>query len=321
MKISGFSMGKNVSKLYYPIKESIESILPIVDEFIFAMGDNDVDDSTLEILKQIDSPKLKIIHTVWDIEGFPNGTENARQTNIAKDACSGDWLLHLQADEVIHEKYLPVIQKACEKYLDDERVEGFLFQYKHFYGDYEHYNDQYGWYPKEIRLVRNKPDIYSFRSAQSFKRVPNFDGKNFRQEKGTFPLNVVELDAYIYHYGWVRPPEYMQKKTKSLDTIHKGKTRVESEYKGKSSYFDYGNLSNLPMFKGTHPKVMKDKIAEFDWADKLHYERTYKPARAKMKHEKTKGKILSFLNKYLLPEPVKIGYSNWNIIAKDLNIK
>ncbi|NOZ36151.1 MAG: glycosyltransferase [Chlorobi bacterium] len=317
MKISGFTMGKNVSKLYYPIRESIESILPIVDEFVIALGDSDEDDNTEDIIKQINSPKIKIIHTVWDIETYPNGTENARQTNIAKEACTGDWLLHLQADEVIHEKYLDRIKNACQKYLDNDKVEGFLFQYKHFFGDYNHYNNAHGWYPKEIRLIRNKPDIYSFRSAQSFKRVPNFDKKDFRQSNGTFPLNVVELDAYIYHYGWVRPPEYMQKKTKSLDTIHKGKEKVEYEYKNKDINFDYGNLSNLSVFKETHPKVMENKIKAFNWADKLHYEKNYKPSRAKMKHEKFKSKLLTFISKKIFGGKQLLGYSNWKIIGKE----
>jgi len=34
-------MVKNASKFYFPIKESIQSILPIVDEFIVALGDCD----------------------------------------------------------------------------------------------------------------------------------------------------------------------------------------------------------------------------------------------------------------------------------------
>lgn len=317
MNISGFTMGKNVSKLYYPIRESIESILPIVDEFIIALGDSDKDDKTFEIIQQINSPKIKIINTVWDIDTYPNGTENARQTNIAKDACTGDWLIHLQADEVIHEKYLETIKNACEKYLNDERVEGFLFKYLHFYGDYEHYNNLYGWYGKEIRLIRNKSDIYSFRSAQSFRRVPDFDKKDFRQEHGTFPLNVIELDAYIYHYGWVRPPEYMQKKTKSLAAIHKGKEKVDEEYKDKDVLFDYGNMSKLRVFKGTHPKVMFNKIKDFNWADKLHFEKNYKPSRLKMKHEKLKSRLLSFLSKHFLNGKQIFGYSNWNILDKD----
>lgn len=316
MKISGFTMGKNVSKLYYPIRESIESILPIVDEFIIALGDNDSDDTTLEIIKQINSPKIKIINTVWDISKYPNGMENAHQTDIAMKACTGDWLLHLQADEVIHEKYLDTIVENCKKYLNDQRVEGFLFKYRHFFGDYNHYNNMYGWYPKEIRLVRNKPEIHSMQSAQSFRRVPNFDGLSYRKREGNFPLNVVEIDAYIYHYGWVRPPEYMLKKSKSLAEIHKGKQKSDEIYKEFKEEFDYGNLSKLNVFKETHPAVMANKISKFDWANKLHFEKNYKPVRPKMKHEKLKSKILTFITKYIFLGNQIIGYSNWKIIKK-----
>ncbi len=115
MKISGFTFARNAAKLYYPVKESIESILPIVDEFVIALGEGDEDDTTEEEILKIKSDKIRIIRTVWDIEKFPNGTEHAHQTNIAKDACSGDWLIYLQADELIHEKDHPTILNACQK--------------------------------------------------------------------------------------------------------------------------------------------------------------------------------------------------------------
>ena len=92
MKISGFTFTRNVSKLYYPICESIQSILPIVDEFVVALGKGDEDDNTRELLESIRSPKIKIIETEWDLKAFPNGTEYAHQTDIAKSHCSGDWL-------------------------------------------------------------------------------------------------------------------------------------------------------------------------------------------------------------------------------------
>ena len=108
-------MCKNASKLYYPIKASIESILPIVDEFIVALGDCDEDDDTLEQIKSIKSDKIKIVHTVWDIKKYPRGMENAHQTDIAKEACSGDWVFYLQADEVVHEDNLKEISKQIHK--------------------------------------------------------------------------------------------------------------------------------------------------------------------------------------------------------------
>ena len=83
MRISGFSFGKNTSKLYYPVKEAVASILPLVDEFVFALGKSDEDDQTRALLESLNSPKIKIIETVWDTEAYPNGMENAHQTDIA----------------------------------------------------------------------------------------------------------------------------------------------------------------------------------------------------------------------------------------------
>ena len=314
MKISGFSFGRNTSKLYYPIKESILSILPICDEFVFILGKGDEDDNTLEILQSIDSPKLKIIHTEWDTEKFPNGMENAHQTDIAISHCTGDWLFYLQADEVVHEKYLPVIQKRCEELLNRKEVEGLLFKYKHFFGDYNHYINHHGWYQNEIRIVRNHPDIHSFESAQSFRRIPNFDGKSYRKSEGTHLLKVSTVDAYIYHYGWVRPPKYMQSKKKALDSIHKGDKKAESLYKERDEEFDYGPLKSMLKFKDTHPAVMADKMKDFSWASSLNYTTSKKPNRPLFKHEKLKYRVISWAERNLNAGKHFFPFKNWKVL-------
>ena len=318
MKISGFTMSRNATKLYYPAKQSIASILPIVDEFVVALGKSDEDDRTLEEIKSLNSDKIRIIHTVWDTEKYPRGMEHAHQTDIAKEACTGDWCFYLQADEVVHERYLDTIVEACNRYVDDKEVEGFLFKYKHFYGDYEHYNDRYGWYPREIRIVRNDPEIHSFISAQSFRRIPNFDGVSYRNKEGTHKLGVLPIDAEIYHYGWVRPPWLMQRKRKAFHTIHKGKQAAERTYKERQEYFDYGALADLAEFKETHPKVMQEVIDQFNWREYLHYEKGYKPNRELQKHETPRVRFLSFLQDTFFggkPLPF-VGYSNWKILKR-----
>ena len=300
MKISGFSMVKNADKLYYPIKAAISSILPIVDEFVIALGDNDPEDRTREEILSIGSDKVKIIDTIWDLQKYPNGTENAHQTDIAKAACSGDWVFYLQADEVIHEQYLPIIKARCEELLDDEEVEGLLFDYIHFWGDYKHYQVAHGWYPREIRIIRNRPDIHSWESAQSFRRIPNFDGVNYRQQEGTYKLKVAKVAAKVFHYGWVRPPSFMQSKRKALDTIHKGKAKVDSMYSGEGDYFDYGPLNSCKKYTGSHPKVMESWIAKFDWADQLRQKGPIPTNRKKFKHERLKYRIVTWLEQNLL---------------------
>jgi hypothetical protein len=124
-------------------------------------------------------------------------------------------------------------------------------------------------------------------------------------------LKVVKLDAYIYHYGWVRPPEYMGAKIKSLDTIHMGKKKVSEIYQTRTLVFDYGNMNMFEKFKGTHPKVMQSFISKFDWRDKLHFEKKYKPQRFKLKHEKIKNRILTFIEQKILGGKQLFAYSNW----------
>ena len=302
MKISGFSMGKNVGKLYYPVKESVESILPLVDEFVYALGDSDADDPARELLLSLNSDKIRIIDAVWDLEKYPRGMEHAHQTDIAKGHCTGDWLFYLQADEVVHEKYLPVIEKRCRELLEDEKVEGLLFDYVHFWGDYDHHCNAHGWYKNEIRIIRNRPDIHSWKSAQSFRRIPDFDGISYRQKEGTYKLRVARAGAEIFHYGWVRPPEYMKKKTRAININHRGKKAVdtqEAEMARKMIEFDYGPLQKIPHFNGTHPKVMEERIKQFNWKDQLQYSGKKKPNTVVHKHERFKYRLITFIERIL----------------------
>jgi hypothetical protein len=312
MKINGFSFVRNGIKLYYPVVESMRSILPIVDEFVIAIGQGDADDSTREKIAAIGDSKIKIIDTIWDEKYFKKGVINAMQTNIAKVACSGDWLFYLQADEVLHEKYLPVIQARCQELLNNNEVEGLLFGYKHFWGDYNHYHAGHGWYPYEIRIIRNRPDIYSWQSAQSFRRFDYYD--NPRQESGHHKLNVAKVDAEIFHYGWVRPPHLMQNKRRALDSVHWGTKRAKDYYEKAPREFDYGPLNLLTEFKGTHPNVMEQWIPQMDWQDKLQYSGKPNPYREPHKHERWKYRFLSFIEKHLNGGEQIGGFRNYKLL-------
>lgn len=312
MKISGFTFVRNATKLFYPVRQSIESILPIVDEFVIALGDNDPDDTTEEEILKINSPKIKIIKTVWDVKNYPNGMEYARQTDIAKDHCTGDWLFYLQTDEVIHENYLPIIKKRCEELLHDEEVEGLLFHYKHFWGDFNHYIVSHAWYPREIRMVKNKKDIHSWRDAQSFRVIENFDRKNYYQSIGTRKLRVAAVDAYVHHYGFVRPPDLMQKKSKNHNTLYRGEQSTADRYKGRSDLFDYGDMSITTEYKETQPAVLADWITKFDWAEQLRYHKV--PGAVKLKQEKLKYRVLTFIEQNFLGGNLLFGFKNYNLL-------
>lgn len=295
-------MVRNATKYYFPIKESILSVLPIVDEFIVALGNNDESDTTRQEIESINSDKIKIIDRVWSEEDFVESKIFAKETTFALENCQGDWCIYLQADEAVHEQDHTAIVQACEQYADNKKVDGLLFKYNHFFGDYEHYLPFHGWYKNEIRVVRNNAGIYSFKDAQSFRKLDN--------QK----LNVKSINAYIYHYGWVRPPELMQSKKREHDSIHHGKAKINTIYKLKPEEFDYGALGKLPKFKGSHPKVMDDFRNKISWLKKLNYSKTANLNRDLMKHEKPKYRVISFLENTFNGGRDIFGYSNWKKI-------
>ncbi len=296
-------MGKNARKLYYPMKQAVQSILSIVDEFIVVLGDSDEDDTTRAEIESIGSEKIKIINTKWNIDKYPRGMEHAHQTDIAKSYCKGDWLFYLQSDEIIHEDDLPVIKARCEELLEDKKVEGLLFDYIHFWGDYNHIQNNHCWYRHEIRIIRNDPDIHSWISAQSFRRIPGFDGIHYRQKENTYKLSAAKVKARVFHYGWVRPPALMNSKIKAFTVNHKGVKAVDEMLKKDifKGNFDYGNLSKVPAFKGSHPKVMDEWIKNFHWEGDLRFTGArYSLNREKMKHDKLRYVIVSWIEKNLL---------------------
>jgi hypothetical protein len=309
MKISGFTIIRNAIDFDFPIVESILSALDIVDEFIVVLGDSS--DKTTELITSITSPKIKIIHSDWDTQKYnQHGNIYARQTDIALQACTGDWCLYLQADEVLEQDAGKVITAACNHYLKDVRVEGFLLKYIHFFGAYDRYVDALHFaYPLEIRLVRKNKDIHSWGDAQSFRVMPDFDYVDYAQKEGTRKLNCIELDAYVYHYGWCRDPRKMVKKVAEQQLMHDGKTTVREE-----PYFDYGNLSVLPVFKGLHPDVMKQRIAKTDWLYLLRYEGP-NPEVLK-KQFRLKYRILHFIENKILGGRLIAGFKNYNYLGK-----
>jgi glycosyltransferase involved in cell wall biosynthesis len=248
MKISGFSFVRNAVKFDYPFLESISSLLPICDEFVVAVGKSD--DDTLKRLREIGSPKIKIIETVWDDALRTGGHVLAQQTNVALDHVTGDWAFYLQADEVVHETDLPGVRDALKRFHADPRVEGLLFSYKHFYGSYDYIGTSRRWYRSEIRVVRNGIGVRSWGDAQGFR----IDGRKLR---------VKGVDGSIYHYGWVKSPDVQMAKQRSFNRLWHSDGWVEQKL-GQGASFDYEGGTKLERFTGSHPAVMQERIKSAD---------------------------------------------------------
>lgn len=292
MKISGFTFIKNALIYDYPIVEAIKSILPICDEFIVAVGKSD--DETLKLINQIDAKKIKIVETQWDESLRLDGRVLAAETdkafsNISEDS---DWGFYIQGDEVVHEKYLDSIYESMLKYKDDDKIDGLLFKYLHFYGSYSYVGASSNWYQNEIRVVKNDKSIYSYKDAQGFRKEDN--------EK----LRVCPIDAYIYHYGWVKEPKAMQRKQENFNKFWHNDEWINDNIQ-KASEFNYSkNLNELKPFSGEHPKIMEKRIKDKNW--KFDYDITFDK-------RSLKDKIKQFLKKYF---GIDFGYKNYIINTK-----
>ena len=259
MKISGFSYVRNGIEYDYPFLESIQSILPICDEFIMVLGDSS--DSSREAILNLGSNKIKIIDTVWDMNNRTGGKVFAQQANVGLDHITGDWAVHIQADEVVHENDLPKIVEAIKRFDSDPEVEGILQPFMHFWGSYDYVRTSRKVHKHEIRILRNNHFIRSFRDSQGFRKYSGLVGYE-AGEKGE-KLRVKKIDAPVYHYNGVRRSEVQDKKIHTFVSMYTPEMAVSKE---SYASFNFNEVDRLEKFLGSHPAVMHNRIASFEQA-------------------------------------------------------
>lgn len=255
IKISGFTMLRNGVKFDYPFREAILSLLPLVDELVVVVGKGE--DTTLEEVQKLASthPKIKLHESVWDENLRKHGAILAQQTDLAMQYCTGDWGIYVQADEVYHEDDYAKIRSAIEKAHANPHIDGVLFDYVHFYADFFVVNRSPSAYRHEVRAIRLKNNMISWRDAQGFRRkIAHGDHSHFEKPR------VLKSHARVFHYGWVRPPQVMKEKTVAMDKLYH-----PDHSPGTGDNYKYKRIFGLERFTDTHPKVMHARIEEKRW--------------------------------------------------------
>ncbi len=280
--ISGFTFIRNGVELGFPFEASIRSLLPLVDEFVVVVGKSN--DDTLARIHAIGSPKIRVIETIWNERMADRGFVYAQQKMIAKFACTGDWAFYLEGDEVVHEAELANIRVSVDKHHHNPAVEALVFDYFHFYGTPDFVANSPAWYRRECRLIRNT--IRSYAPDGQYWLVTS------NHKKGRNPQAAL-ANAHIYHYGWVRSNEAMQKK---LDQVSKFWSHGAPTV--RYSQFD---AQVLQPFTGTHPQLVKpwlESSAEKSFTIDPDYKLTKREKRHRwlMKLEKAFG--LDFSRKH-----------------------
>ena len=238
MKVSAFTFIKNGQILGYPFLQSINSILPIVDEFIINVGESE--DDTLKMIQSIKSKKVRIIESKWNDKIQDRGYVYGQQKMIAQFNCTGDWAFYIEGDEVYHERDLEQIKKSMKIHLNNPNVEALVFDFNHFYGNANSILNSPGWYRSEARIIKNT--IRSYAPDGLFWLVLDSN------KKGRYPKSK-KTGVTCYHYGWVRSEEQMNLKS----------SKVQKYWGGNPVIIDYSqiNQSIIEKFKGTHPEVIK----------------------------------------------------------------
>jgi len=289
MNVVGFSFIKNAIKYDFPVVESIKSVLPLCSKFYIAVGKSD--DDTLGLIKSIDPHKIVIIETQWDETLREGGSVLAKETDKAYAAIppDTDWAIYIQGDELLHENDYSVISDAMKSNLNNPKVEGLLLNYLHFYGSYSYVAESYVWYPKEVRILKYNPSVFSYKDAQGFRKGDN--------QK----LRVVQIDATVYHYGHVRPPKIMQEKFQNSSKFYHDDSWIQKTYPGDS--FDYmGHVGELKRFESKHPELIQPRI------DRLNWEFDYDIS---MNNPSFKKRFKHFLRRYL---GIDLGYRNYTLV-------
>jgi hypothetical protein len=237
MKVSAFTFIKNGVILGYPFLQSIQSVLPIVDEFIVNVGKSE--DNTLDLIKSISSPKIRIIESTWNDEMNDRGYVYGQQKMVAQFNCTGDWAFYIEGDEVYHEEDLEKIKNSMEDNVDDKNVEALVVNFHHFYGNKNTVLNSPGWYRSEARIIKNS--IRSYAPDGLFWLVLDSN------KKGRYP-RAKHTGAFCYHYGWVRSEDQMNLKS----------SKVQKYWGASPTKIDYSQMdqSIIRFFCGTHPKVI-----------------------------------------------------------------
>jgi len=166
IKLSAYMILKDGIKYGFPFVQSIKAAAEVCDEVVVVDGGST--DDTMQVLREIadqyiipnenpgvmvDAPKYKvrIFETEWDMD---NPTLFGDEKTFARQHCTGNFLLQLDADEFIHEPHPGALRELVEKHRAAKVLD---LPVVNFYGnDTTVRVEKMSW---KWRLSQNDPDI------------------------------------------------------------------------------------------------------------------------------------------------------------------
>ena len=235
-KLTGITLVRNGNTLGYPYKQCVKSLLDFCDDVLINVDPCYPSDGTLEdIQSEFKDRDLKIHLRTWDMKNTGDGGELARQANLLLPHVNADWIVYMQADEMIHEKDFHSIRSFLAS-LPKEVSQVELYR-TYFYRDLSH------------RLL--KDEIFLGRIFRPGTHTVGGDGMYLVRHSG----QVVRSPFWIYHYSRMGSEEAIDQRVKTLDHLFHSVDKVKTFPK-----FQY-QTEGLVDYTGTHPSGIEKLYA------------------------------------------------------------
>lgn len=249
---------RNIVKLKYPVKQVLESILPVANQVVLCYDPKSEDNTEEYLYSLVEEFKeegyrnvsFDFVESVWNLDNISStGAEFSRQTNIALDKCKSSFVFSIQCDEAIHEKdYVKIaelIEQSEEKYID-----AYSMTRLYFYGSIDY-----------LRLDWTVPIVRFFKNGTR---------KSCGDAMNTEGFGMVEdCEVPIYHYSRIGDPLIISERILSLDKLFHDENKLLKSDELKPYNFDTHNfdcmhkesvdvgrkkvLSNFVKFEHSHP--------------------------------------------------------------------
>lgn len=301
MKVSGFTFIRNAIRYQFPVVECIRSVLPLVDEFVVAVGDSD--DGTEELIRSIGDRRIFVVPSRWNPNLKTGGFVLAQQTNVALLNCTGTWAVYIQGDEAIHERDHDHLRRVMENHAEDDRVESLSLHRMDFVGDYRTV------YRRAddlcVRVVKPHRFVLSRGDAAGFAVHPKYKERGRR-------ITTVDTGTPIFHYMDIRTPEGFADKTsasRSLWQEHRPRSLPSFDEHFRRAYA----RQFLRRYDDSHPAPMADRIAAHGYS----FDIDSPEVRTKLSRRERKLMIREFLARHV-SRAFRLGARSSRLVGADL---
>lgn len=195
MKLSLYTAIKNGISNDLHAEAMLRHHLPLADEIVVNEGYSS--DATYDRIRQID-PKIKVFRSEWEVPRNQQWCIGFKEA--ARQACTGDWCIHLDCDEFIPEWEFAAIRAHLEQTSEVLVPVNFV----NFYGNYRVFHaspEKVRWPARKMIIHRNLPEIEFWG-----------DGSNVKLRDREFTWDTSSRAFTVHHFGMVRDAATLRQK-------------------------------------------------------------------------------------------------------------